>query len=274
MIEYKTHDEIRKMRRAALVVAQIHRALQSHITAGMTTRDCDAIALDVLREAGAQSNFYGYYDYPAQICTSVNDVIVHGIPDDRVLQPGDIISCDCGAVVDGWNGDAAFTMVLPGGDPQVYAARKRLSDITEHAMWVGIAAMATRKRVGHIGEAIDDFITSLPDDEQPDILIDYVGHGIGRQMHQEPDVLHYRSRGRSPRLRAGMVLCVEPMLAAGNQANRVLEDGWTVVTQDGSDAAHWEHEVALHEEGIWVLSAPDGGVAGLAPFGITPVPLD
>ncbi|MDP9805901.1 methionyl aminopeptidase [Trueperella bonasi] len=274
MIEYKSPDQIRLMRRAGLVVADIHDALRERIDVGMTTADLDAVALEVLEAAEATSNFFGYYGYPGQICASVNEVVVHGIPGERVLQPGDLVSLDCGAVVDGWHGDAAFSIVLPGGDPAVSARRERLSQITHDAMWVGIAAMARGKRVGDIGAAIDDFVTALPKGEQPDILRDYVGHGIGTSMHQEPDVLNYRARGRSPRLKNGMVVCIEPMLAAGNQATKVLDDEWTVVTVDGSDTAHWEHMVAKHSRGIWVLTARDGGAEGLAPYGIVPVPLD
>ncbi len=271
-IEYKTDAEIRSIRSAALVVADIHAALRDAVRPGMTTGELDRVALRVLDDAGARSNFYGYYDYPGQACISVNEVIVHGIPGGRVLEPGDIVSFDCGAVLDGWHGDAAFTVVLPGGDPAVHARRQRLADITEEAMWRGIAAMATGKHVGDIGRAIDDYISALPDG--PDIVEGYVGHGIGSAMHQAPDVPNYRTRTRGPRLRPGMVLCVEPMLTAGSQENAVLDDDWTVVTVDGSDAAHVEHEVALHSRGIWVLSAPDGGEAGLAPYGVSPVPLD
>ncbi|VEI12828.1 type I methionyl aminopeptidase [Trueperella bialowiezensis] len=273
MIEYKSPEQIRRMRRAGLVVADIHDALREQIEVGMTTADLDAVALEVLESAGAVSNFYGYYGYPGQICTSVNEVIVHGIPGERVLEPGDLVSLDCGAVVDGWHGDAAFSVVLPGGDPEVRATRERLSEATRGAMWAGIAAMARGKRVNDIGAAIDDYVSDLPEDGRPDIVRDYVGHGIGTAMHQEPDVLNYRARGRSPRLKNGMVLCIEPMLTAGDQANTVLADEWTVITRDGSDAAHWEHMVAKHSGGIWVLTAKDGGAEGLAPFGVTPVPL-
>ena len=271
-IEYKTPDQIRAIRRAALVVADIHAAIRREVRAGVTTADMDGVALDVLRGAGAQSNFFGYYGYPGQICTSVNEVIVHGIPGARVLNPGDIVSFDCGAVVDGWHGDAAFSVVIPGGDPELTARRQTLSDQTEAAMWHGIAAMATGKYVGDIGAAIDDYVVGQ--NPEPDIVRDYVGHGIGTAMHQDPDVPHYRARNHGPKLRPGMVLCIEPQLVSGNQANKTLADDWTVVTLDGSDACHWEHEVALHDGGIWVLTAPDGGAAGLAPFGITPAPLD
>ncbi|MEW6896556.1 type I methionyl aminopeptidase [Trueperella pyogenes] len=274
MIEYKSDAQILAMRKAGLVVAAIHDALRANVRAGLTTADLDAIALDVLQAHGAVSNFYGYYDYPSQICTSVNDVVVHGIPGDLVLQPGDLVSMDCGAIVEGWHGDAAISVVLPGGDPEVRQARERLNEITRGSLWAGIAAMATGKRVSDIGNAIDDFVTDRDEADQPDILLDYVGHGIGTAMHQDPEVLNYRTSGRSPKLKKGMVLCIEPMLAAGNQATTVDDDGWTVRTADGSDSCHWEHMVAKHKRGIWVLTAPDGGAAGLAPFGITPVPLD
>lgn len=270
-IQYKTQQQILAMREAGLVVADIHAALRAAARAGVTTGQMDAVALDVLQSHNSRSNFFGYYDYPGQICVSVNEVIVHGIPGDRVLEPGDLVSFDCGAVVDGWHGDAAFSLVIPGGDPEVSAARQRLCDQTEQAMWVGIAAMATGKRVGDIGAAIDDYVIGLS--PTPDIVQDYVGHGIGTAMHQDPDVPNYRTHQRGAKLRPGMVLCIEPQLVSGDQTNVTLDDDWTVVTLDRSDACHWEHEVALHEGGIWVLTAPDGGVAGLAPFGITPAPL-
>ncbi|MFC2609686.1 MAG: type I methionyl aminopeptidase [Peptidiphaga gingivicola] len=268
-LEYKTDSQIRSMRKAGLVVAAIHSALREEVRAGVTTRRMDELAREVLEAHGARSNFYGYYGYPTQICVSVNDEIVHGIPGERVLEAGDLVSFDCGAVLDGWHGDAAFSIVVPGKDAP---ARMRLCEIAEASMWHGIAAMATGGRVGDVGRAIDDFVVSLPD--PPGIVLDYVGHGIGSAMHMPPDVPNFRSRERGPRLKPGMVLCIEPMLTAGDQANRVLDDEWTVVTADGSDACHWEHEVALHSGGIWVLTAPDGGEAGLKPFGIVPAPLD
>lgn len=276
-IEYKSLEQMRAMREAALIVDDIHEALRESVRVGMTTAEADAIAAEVLRKAGAHSNFLGYYDYPAHICTSVNEVIVHGIPDERTLKPGDIVSFDCGAVKDGWHGDSCFTMVLPSDNPhdaEVIATRERLSDVTEQAMWAGIAAMAHGKRVGDIGAAIDDYVTATAPDL--DIVLDYTGHGIGTSMHQDPDVFNYRVRGRrsSPRLKPGMVLCIEPMLTLGKQDNHVLEDDWTVVTNDGLDACHWECQVALHEGGIWVLNRRDGGARELNAFGIVPVPLD
>lgn len=271
-IEYKTLAQMRAMREAALIVDDIHEALRENVRVSMTTAEADAIAAEVLRKAGARSNFLGYYDYPAHICISVNEVIVHGIPDERVLEAGDIVSFDCGAVKDGWHGDSCFTMVLPSDNPrdaELVAARERLSDVTEQAMWVGIAAMAQGKRVADIGAAIDDYVTATAPDL--DIVLDYTGHGIGTQMHQEPDVLNYRARGRTPRLKPGMVLCIEPMLTRGSQDNHVLDDDWTVVTNDGSDACHWECQVALHDGGIWVLNRRDGGACELEAFGVSPV---
>lgn len=272
-IEYKSDAEIVKMRKAGLIVADIHAALRGAVAAGKTTADMDRVALEVLTKHGVKSNFYGYHGYPGQICTSVNEVIVHGIPGDRVLEPGDIVSFDCGAVVDGWHGDACITVVVPGGDEEVRRRRERLSEITREAMWVGIAAMANGKRVGDIGEAIDDYVESVDASERPDIVLDFTGHGIGTAMHQDPDVVNYATGGRSPKLKKGMVLCIEPMLTTGNQANKTLKDDWTVVTEDGSDACHWEHMVALHSKGIWVLTEPDGGKAELERFGVTPVAL-
>ncbi|MDY5153453.1 methionyl aminopeptidase [Actinobaculum suis] len=272
-IQYKTNEEIRKCRRAALIVRQIHKELVAAAKPGVSTGELDRIAKEVLDAAGAVSNFYGYYDYPAQTCISVNDTVVHGIPSDtEILQPGDIVSFDCGSLIDGWNGDSCYSVVIPGGDPEVTARRERLSELTRQAMWVGIAAMATGKYVGDIGEAIDDFATSQ--DPEPGIVEDFTGHGIGKAMHEPPNVFNYATAARGPRLRPGMVLCIEPIFTEGDQANHTLADGWTTKTNDGSDACHWESQVALHKGGIWVLNEPDGGAAGLAPFGITPVPLE
>ena len=269
-IEYKTNDEIRKIRRAALVVADIHDALREAAVPGISTGELDLIAGRVLDQAGARSNFLGYHGYPANACISVNETIVHGIPGDRVLTETDIVSFDCGAVVDGWHGDACFTVLMPGASE----ADRKLSEHTETAMWAGIAQLATAKHVGEVGGAIEDYVNSIPEADRPGLVEEYMGHGIGTAMHQPPDVLNYRAKNRGAKLKPGMVLCVEPMLTIGSPESRVLDDDWTVVTVDGSHACHWEHEVAIHRDGIWVLTARDGGAAGLAPFGVTPVPLD
>ncbi|WP_124054082.1 type I methionyl aminopeptidase [Arcanobacterium ihumii] len=273
-IELKTNDQIRQMRKSALVVADIHKALDDAAVPGITTGELDDIARDVIASHDAKSNFYGYYDYPRQTCISVNSTVVHGIPGAEVLQPGDIVSMDCGAVLNGWHGDACFTKVLPGGENAVRERREQLSSITKEAMWRGIAAMAKGKYVSDIGNAIDDYIVSLDPAIRPDIVEDFIGHGIGTKMHMEPDVLNFRTSRKGPKLRPGMVLCIEPILAQKSQAYRTLDDEWTVVTQDGGDACHWEHQVALHAGGVWVLSAPDGGAVGLAKYGIDVAPLD
>lgn len=269
-IEYKTDDEIRKIRKAALVVADIHEALREAVKPGVTTGELDLVAGRVLEKAGARSNFLGYHGYPAHACISVNETIVHGIPGDRVLTDTDIVSFDCGAVVDGWHGDACFTILMPNASE----ADRKLSEFTEKAMWAGIAQLAKAKHVGEVGGAIEDYVNSIPEDQRPGLVEEYMGHGIGTSMHQPPDVLNYRAKNKGAKLKPGMVLCVEPMLTIGSPDSIVLDDDWTVVTADGKNACHWEHEVAIHRGGIWVLTARDGGAAGLAPFGVVPAPLD
>lgn len=265
-IEYKTAAQVAGMRRAGLVVAEAHRAVREAIRPGLTTADLDAVAAQVIADAGATPSFLGYHGYPATLCVSVNDEVVHGIPGDRVLAGGDVVSVDCGAIVDGWHGDAAFTVVLDTADPADVA----LSAATERAMWAGIAALATGERLAVVGDAVEDVVESA--DVRYGIVQEYVGHGIGSAMHQPPDVLNYRTRERGPRLRPGLCVAIEPMLTRGSRATRVLGDDWTVVTQDGQRAAHWEHTVAIGPDGVWVLTAADGGAAGLAPFGVEPVP--
>jgi len=271
-IEYKTPDQVRTMRRAGLVVADIHAALREAVAPGMTTADLDAVSADVIARAGARSNFLGYHGYPATVCISVNEVIVHGIPGDRVIAEGDLVSFDCGAIVDGWHGDAAFSLVV--GTPS--AADRVLVEVTEEAMWAGIAALATGERLGVVGDAVETVVERATAERGVTLGIvqEYVGHGIGSAMHQPPEVLNYRTREKGPRLRPGMCLAVEPMLTAGSPESEVLEDDWTVVTLDGSRAAHFEHTVAIGERGIWVLTAPDGGAEQLAARGVTVAPLD
>lgn len=265
-IEYKTADQVGKMRRAGLVVADIHAALREAIRPGITTAELDAVSARVLDHAGATSSFLGYHGYPATVCISVNDEIVHGIPGTRELAPGDVVSMDCGAILDGWHGDAAFTVVLPEADPADVA----LCEATERAMWAGIAALATGERLGAVGEAVEDAVAASGTDYG--IVQEYVGHGIGSSMHQPPEVLNYRTRDKGPRLRPGLCVAVEPMLTRGSRMTQVLEDDWTVVTVDGSNAAHWEHTVAVCPDGIWVLTAPDGGAERLAELGVTVAP--
>ncbi|MGN8246966.1 type I methionyl aminopeptidase [Cellulomonas soli] len=277
-IEYKTPEQVLRMRVAGLVVAQALDAVREQVAPGRTTADLDAVAAAVIEGAGATPSFLGYHGYPATLCVSVNDEIVHGIPGPRVLAPGDVVSIDCGAIVDGWHGDSAITVVLdaPGGaDPHDLA----LARVTEDALWAGIAALATGERIGDVGEAVEDVVDGalaegLNDGHRYGIVEEYVGHGIGSAMHLPPDVPNYRTRDRGARLRPGLCVAVEPMLVRGSRLTQVLEDDWTVVTNDGSRASHWEHTVAIGEHGIWVLTAQDGGAARLAALGVTVAPLD
>lgn len=265
-IEYKTQEQVVAMRRAGLVVADTHAAVRAAIRPGVTTGELDVVSAETIAAAGATPSFLGYHGYPATLCVSVNDEIVHGIPGSRVLEPGDVVSIDCGAVLDGWHGDAAFTVVLPDADP----ADAALCSTTEAAMWAGIAALAVGDRLGGVGEAVEDVVAASGGGYG--IVQEYVGHGIGSAMHQPPDVLNYRTREKGPRLRAGLCVAVEPMLTRGSRMTQVLEDNWTVVTVDGSRAAHWEHTVAIGPDGIWVLTAHDGGAERLAELGVQVVP--
>lgn len=286
-IEIKTPDQVRHMRRAGLVVADIHAALREAVRPGVTTGELDAVCAATIERAGAHSNFLGYYDYPATMCVSVNEEVVHGIPGERELREGDLVTFDCGAYVldesgTQWHGDAAFTTVVGGR----YASDSdRILDSTTHrALWAAIASLARAMageapgragRLNTVGDTVEDVVAEARRDHGVPIgiLEDYVGHGIGTAMHMAPDVLNYSVKRRGPRLQPGMVLAVEPMLAAGEPEVEELDDGWTVVTVDGSRAAQWEHTVALVPGGVWVLTASDGGVEGLDPYGIEPRPL-
>ncbi|WP_026549105.1 type I methionyl aminopeptidase [Arthrobacter sp. Br18] len=268
-IEYKTNHQILTMREAGIVLSRALDTAVSAATVGATTDDLNTAFEAVLKEAGATSNFLGYHGFPKSICTSVNAEVVHGIPGSYVLRDGDILSIDGGAVVDGWHSDSARTVLVGPPRPEDV----RLSEATEAAMWHGIAALASAKFVGDIGAAVDDYVSGLPG-KRLGILQDYVGHGIGTQMHQAPDVLNYRSTHRGPKVRPGLCLAIEPMLVLGGLDTKVLADDWTVVTSDGKRASQWEHTVAVHDGGIWVLSAADGGVSALEPLGVTPVPLE
>lgn len=274
-IEYKSADQVRAMRRAGLVVADALDAARAAAVPGATTADVDAAAARVIVQAGATPSFLGYHGYPATVCVSVNDEVVHGIPGGRVLAEGDVVSIDCGAVVGGWHGDSALSFVLGDGTVE----DRDLVATGEEAMWAGIAALAGADRLGAVGDAIEDVVDDAHTAGRNGgvrlgVVEDYVGHGIGSAMHQPPDVLNYRTRDRGAKVRPGLCVAVEPMLVRGEQATRVLADDWTVVTEDGSRAAHWEHTVAILDGGIWVLTARDGGLAGLAPHGVTPTPLD
>jgi methionyl aminopeptidase len=269
-ITLKTDADIVLMREAGLITAAALKAVRAAIAPGVSTLELDAIAEATIISMGARSNFKLVPGYNHTICASVNDEVVHGIPSkERILQAGDTISVDCGAITpSGWNGDSAFTMVVPGGDPEVMAQRQALSNACEASLWAGIAAFAKAKRLNEVGRAVENSIRSAG---RYGILQDYIGHGVGRSMHEDPAVFNYQTRDLGPVVEAGMVIAIEPMITAGNQAVKVLGDDWTVSTKDGSDSSHWEHTVARHSKGIWVLTAEDGGAANLAPFGIVPV---
>jgi methionyl aminopeptidase len=236
-ITIKNAKEIDKMRRAGHVVSVCHQRVQAAIQPGITTGDLNTIVADTLAELGATSNFLGHHGFPGVICASVDDEIVHGIPGKRTLRDGDIISVDIGAIVEGFHGDSAWT--YPVGDVSVEATR--LLQDTEDALYAGIAAARAGNRIGAIGAAVEAFARPLG----YGIVEGYGGHGIGRQMWEEPHIPNLGSPGQGPMMRAGMTLAIEPMLNLGNKATRVLEDDWTVVTADGSWSAHFEHTVLI-----------------------------
>lgn len=256
-----------------MVVAEIHAALRAAVKPGVTPKQLDGVAFETIKAAGAEPNFLDYEGFPASTCISVNDTVVHGIPDDRPLESGDLVSFDCGAYVlrEGrqWHGDAAFTMVV-GGDAAAAERDLQLSRITETAMWAGIAALWGARTVRAVGFAIEETVAVAADEHgwEAGIVAEYVGHGIGNEMHQDPPIPNYVFRGHAGRLRPGMCVCVEPIFTARSPENRVLADNWTVRTVDGSRAAHWEHQVAITADGLSVLTAPDFGRAGLASYGV------
>jgi methionyl aminopeptidase len=263
-IELKSLDEIKLMREAGLVVARGLSAMRAAVAPGVSTADLDSIARDVLASDGATSSFlnYGFPPYPAVICASVNAEVVHGIPSpDTTLREGDLISIDFGAIVDGWHGDAAVT--VPVGVVSAEAAA--LSAACEKALWDGLVAARAGGRLTDISHAVQ---TSVQASGNFGIVTGYGGHGIGSQMHMDPHVHNTGRPGRGPHLIPGMALAVEPMVTLGTPATRALDDHWTVATADGSLAAHWEHTVAILEDGPWVLTAPDGGRAEFAARGV------
>ncbi len=281
-IELKSLDEVRVMRRAGLVVADALDAVRAAVRPGMTTADLDAVAAKVIADVGATPSFLGYQGFPATVCASVNDEVVHGIPGPRALEVGDVVSVDCGAIVDGWHGDSAVTFVLgPDGPLGLDAAAAPdpadalLVRATEAAMWAGIAALASAQRLNEVGAAVEAAVELAGEAAGVEygIVEGYVGHGIGSAMHQPPDVVNYRVADRGPRLRPGMCLAIEPMVSRGAGTTRVLDDDWTVVTQDAARAAHWEHTVAILPDGISVLTARDGGAERLAALGVDVVAL-
>ena len=249
MITLKTPDETAKMREAGRIVAEMLAACRAAVRPGVTTGELDRIAADILNRRGATSSFLGYYGYPATICTSVNEQIVHGIPGKRKLKEGDIIGIDAGAIVEGWHADAAVT--VPVGNVSPEAAR--LIAVTEEALARGIAASQVGKRLGDIGATVQHWVES----QGYTVVRNYVGHGIGRAMHEEPQVPNYGAPERGLQIKEGLCIAIEPMVNIGGPETRTLADQWTVVTADGSLSAHFEHSLWCTARGPVVLTAPE-----------------
>ena len=261
-IQLKTQEQLVTMRRAGLVVAEIHKAIREVIKPGMMTSALDAVAESVIKRNGATSNFKGYHGFPATICVSINDEIVHGIPGDRVINDGDVVSVDCGAIVEGWHGDAAFTVAMGPVDPE----DQKMMDVCEESMWRGIAAGSLNARLSDIGYAIEQYVNSQG---KYGILREYGGHGIGTEMHQEPHVLNFGRKGFGPKIVPGMALAIEPMITRGTDKTKVLGDDWTVISTDGSRGSHFEHSYVICPDGKpFVLTAVDGGAEKLGRLGI------
>ncbi|MCT1866976.1 type I methionyl aminopeptidase [Dermabacter sp. p3-SID358] len=263
-VSLKTPEQFGVMRRAGLLLARIHDEIEDRLREGMTTADIDQISRGIIDGAGARSNFLGYHGFPATVCVSVNEEIVHGIPGTRVIREGDVVSVDAGCIVGGWHSDAARTHIVGRAKSD---ADRELVDVTHEAMWEGIAALAKATRVGEIGAAIEDYVAERAG-ERIQHLEEFGGHGIGRAMHEPPDVMNFRTRDRGPKIMPGMALCIEPMLIQNDGEFEILDDDWTVVATKGGRAAHFEHSVAVTESGIFVLSAVDGGKAELEKRGI------
>jgi len=273
---YKSPAQLRLMVEPGLITAAALDAARPLIRAGVSTLEIDAAAEKVIRDRGGEPNFMLVPGYRHTVCASVNDEVVHGIPGGRILEPGDIVSIDAGAQYKEWNGDSAITVVVPDPSrPEVVAEREQLSKITEGSLWAGIARLAKAKHLNEVGDAIQGYIEleGMKVGHRYGILTDYIGHGIGRDMHEAPPVFNYRVKQKGPEVKPGLVVAIEPMVVTGKIDTYVGDDDWTVITEDGGMASHWEHSVAVHKDGIWVLTAHDGGAAGLAPFGVVPTPI-
>ena len=242
----RSADELAKMRKAGRVVAEIHEATRAAIRPGVTTAEINEVAVDVLANRGARSNFLNYHGFPAVICTSPNDMIVHGIPGDYVLQEGDILSVDCGAIVEGYHGDAAYTV----GVGEISDQARRLIEVTERSLWAGIDQLVAGNRLHEVGRAVQEVAEAAGFS----VVREYVGHAIGTAMHESPQVPNYWPGSPGPTLKTGMVFAVEPMVNVGTFDTYVLEDGWSVMTADGKLSAHFEHTIAVTDDGPEVFT--------------------
>ena len=249
MIVCKSPEEVAKMRAANALVAGVLGELREVVKPGVTAQELDAVAEMRVREAGATPAFKGYHGYPATLCVSINDAVVHGIPSPRKLVEGDIVSLDMGVVLDGYYGDSAVTV----GVGTISDAAEELLDVTRDALHLAIDCARVGRRVSDLGYAVQTHVES----RGFSVVREFVGHGIGTQLHEEPQIPNYGAPGRGPYLKEGMVLAIEPMVNAGRAAVRVLDDGWTAVTVDGSLSAHFEHSVAVSKDGPVILSRLD-----------------
>lgn len=245
----KTEADIAKMRASGRVVADVHARLRELIQPGVTTAELDQAAVEIIATAGGAASFLGYYGYPASICASINDVVVHGIPGPTVLRDGDIISVDVGVVLNGFHADAAFTQAVG----EIDAESQRLIEVTEAAFWRGVEALTPGGRLGDMAAVIQRFVEG----EGFGVVRDFAGHGVGRSMHEDPSVPNWGKPGTGSVVRNGMTLAIEPMVTTGSPEVRQLDDGWTVVTQDGGRAAHYEHTVAVSDGKRLILTALD-----------------
>lgn len=275
----KTSEQLLLMRAAGLVVGRCLERVRGAAVDGVTTGELDAVAEQFIRGEGALPSFYGYQGFPATLCISVNDEVVHGIPGERVIRDGDLVSIDCGAIVEGWHGDCAISLIV-GGSGHARPDDVALVDATRDSMWAGIGGFRAGRGVYELGGDIQDSIEAAGRayragglDVEFEIVDGYTGHGIGREMHMEPTVFNERVKPKGPQVRVGATVAIEPMVTLGTYETHELEDEWTVVTDDGSRAAHWEHTVALTERGLWVLTALDGGKADLEARGLPFGPL-
>jgi methionyl aminopeptidase len=244
----KSAAEIEKMRRSGRVVREVLNHLREIVKPGLSTMDLERIAEKKIKEAGAKPAFKGYFDYPAVLCTSINEEIVHGIPSEkRVLKAGDIVSIDCGVVMEGYYGDAAITVAV---DETVKPEVQKLLEVTEASLYKGIEQARVGNSIGDVGAAVQEFVEA----SGFSVVREFVGHGIGTKLHEEPQIPNFGSRGHGARLREGMVLAIEPMVNFGKPGSRVLDDKWTAVTADGSLSAHFEHCVAVMRDGPVILT--------------------